>query len=215
MTSEEMKEELSEYLDHIRLANDRYVALTSLYKSIECYNKEINYAPGFFTIAIYALADSCCSELAKLYCGSDKEKTLSKLFNIILANIHVFKKKVVTEYRDADNPSKVFMTEEYNVNIKLEVTNAIIKKNNMKCVIDKLKSRRDKYLAHNDKEYFKLAMIAERLPISLVEIQHLISFAGDFCNTMQGYLDGHIVTYNTIGADDLPKLFQIMYEHGI
>ena len=208
----EMKKELNSYLDHIRLANDRFIALQSIYDSISKYNTEINYAYGFFTVSIYAIADSCLSELVKLYCGSGDEKTLRKLINIINANQHLFQKEITKNYIDGID-DKIAFTETESVDIQAELKKAEDGLEGFSKIISNLTNRRNQYLAHNDPKYFySFDGLTMDFPISLDDLSKLIQFAGNFCNSMQGLLDGEIVAYKTIGSDDLPNLFERLRE---
>lgn len=213
MTTQEMKKELNTYLKHIRIINNRYIALMSIYNSIQKYNEEINYARGFFWVSIYAISDSCCSELVKLYCGSRHERTIRYLLGVIKANQNLFYKEIKTNVHDANDHSKILWSETEKVDLKREIDKAYEELDKLNAIIIRLKSRRNQYLAHNDPEYFyDTEKISKNLPLSLDELKQLIHFAGDLCNKMQGYLDGDIVLYETIGSDDLLCLFQTMHE---
>lgn len=192
MTKEEMIEELHAYLTHIVFARDCLVAYLSILDGAKNYNEIINVSVGFFRIAQYSLNKCMFIEFSKLYCGSGKqEKTIRKLINIVEANINLFSnKKKAKECCD-------------KVNQRFQEMNELI---------SKLKTRRDKDLVHNDKEYFdgKINPAIENY-ISVEECEMLFNCVYEYCSNLFVLL-GRTVEYDVDRANDLESLLFLAKE---
>lgn len=209
MTKEELILELRAYIDQISIVQSYFTAYMTLCDCIKHYNKKINIAPGFFSIVKNALINSMCMCLAKLYSSGREEKTLTKLFNQIDANRNLFPSHIENEYSWGFANIKEQYKEETDINIGEEVNKARIKLKEFEPIINNLKGRRDKYLAHNDKEYFSDSYaLAIDFPLDTYGVRKLIEFAGDFCVQMLVYLSGTVYPYHIIGSDDLDFLLQ-------
>ena len=67
----------------------------------------------------------------------------------------------------------------------------------MEPILNNLKGSWDKYLAHNDKEYFYGKIDHHGIPISFNDVNTLITIAGDFSNKMLTYLTNRSIIYQS------------------
>lgn len=190
MNKEKMFEEIEAYFQHINYAYNTGVAYFALRDNTVIENIA-NKAPGFFTMAQYALSKTLFIELAKMFCGSGEERTFRKLINMVEGNCHLFTspktiKKLCEEARD-------------------------LLDNTYSQTIARIKSRRDKDLTHNDPEYFS----GKRNPavendIPPKEAENLCKLVAEFCNILLQYLDSSKTVVLTGGANDIRDLLKEM-----
>lgn len=209
MTKNEMIAEVRAYLEHVSFACDCFVAYRSILMSIETYNKQINFAPGFFTLAKHTLSKCMCVELAKLYVGSGKEKTVRNLINQVKANYNLFSKKYEINYETSDDICCGSKREVIKFNIRGIIDDAERTLDEMQPVIKQLRGRRDQYLAHNDPQFFYGEVNpALEFPFTMDDAEKMIQFCGEFCNKLLLNLEGRAICYKTQNADDLQSLLR-------
>ena len=189
----ELHTEIKAYLQHINFAQNCYSAYKALYENVQNNDCVLNNAVGFFTITQYALSKCLLIELAKLFCGSNKERTISKLINIVQAQQDKFDKGKVLP-----------ICEKYKV--KLEECDPIIAK---------LKARRDQDLTHNDPIFFFGDCNPAKINyISLNDCEELINLVYNLCRELLDCLP----TFDTIclnyGADDLNRFIDSIKKSG-
>ncbi len=211
VTKENLIEEIKMYLRHITVAHDCYMAYKTLVNLINCAetNPKINYAPMFFSATAHALLDSLQMELSKLYCYTQKdEKSLMKLILKVEGNAKVFPRQVEhwsnTEDEFSDIPTEKTIEDVDILEFLSETRNNLIK---LDVVIQNLKRRRDKKIAHNDKVYFfsQRELYIDSV-LTMNDFYTLIHFAGDFCNKLLSYLNVASVKYNLSRTEDLKNL---------
>lgn len=199
--------EVEAYLRHIIFASDCLVCYKSILDGSAKYNDQINIAPGFFTVSMHALSKCLCIELAKLFVGSGSEKTMHKLVSVVSANQHLFPKQKETLYFLEENQNSRPIVEIQEIHIKEDLRNAEERLAELKPIVECLKSRRNQFLAHNDPRYFDgVKNPSWDFPLSISDVQILISFSADFCNKLLSYLDDRIMAYPSTNAGDLEKL---------
>lgn len=187
MTRDEFIKELEGYIRHIRSANsyfDAYQAIvTGLYNNLD----EINLSPGFFTVAKRSLYHSLMIELAKLFCErKSSERTLSKLLNLLQDNRHLFQDKS-------------------DLTAIIQKANAQLDK--MEPEILSLKTRRDKFLAHNDPIYFQNGFtLGNNASIGYGVVFSMLQFSEDLCLTIFSRLDDRKPCFRMKGSGDLNVL---------
>lgn len=191
MDCEYMFREIEAYMHHINFAYNCLVSYMSLYNSLEKYSNVLNKAPGFFTITQYALCKCMIIEFAKLYCGSGKEKTITKLINQVKANSNVF----------SEGNAK---------SICAEAEKKLLSQINP--IVQKLRHRRDQDLVHNDPLFFYgLENPAVSNYISPAEFQSLHSFAFDLCSALLCALPTTKIITLGSATDDI-KMFLKEYD---
>ena len=209
MTKEEMIHELDAYINHIIFASDCLAAYTSILDSCRKHNTEINLACGFFTITKYSLSKCLCIELSKLFVGSGDEKNMFKLINNVRSNQQLFPKQLKTTYQYADDPNCPEDVLVEAIDLENDIAQAEIQLARLKPIIDNLKGRRDKFLVHNDPEYFDgTCNPVWDFPLSMSDVQALIDFSAEFCNMLLSYLTGRVVFCQSTNAGDLEILLQ-------
>ena len=198
---------LETYLNRIRFANDCFSAYKSILDALHTSNAVINQSPAFFSICLLSLERTLLLELAKLYKGSGHEQTINKLINIIRANQNLFPKKINCTPVYEDNMNPIIPQSIFTLCLPKEISQFELQIDSLKNIVDKLSVRRDKYLAHNDKEYFANEKdLIDNFPINFENIEQIIKLTGDFCNKMLSYLNGTIIAYQSYNATDLSNL---------
>lgn len=189
----ELYREITAYLQHINFARNCCVAYKSLYDNIQNNAQILNHAVGFFTITQYALSKCLLIELAKLFCGSSKERTIQKLIRIVLANQNAFHGGDIQSICDSCNK----------------------KIGDFSSTITKLKARRDQDLTHNDPVFFYGdCNPAEKNYISLEDCEDLMAFVFIFCKMLLDRLPTFDTIYLDSGADDFDEFIDAIKQSG-
>ena len=83
--------------------------------------------------------------------------------------------------------------------------------NKLDQIIDNLKGRRDRFLAHSDEEFFtNLEKINCIYPLTFSDVEKLICYVDSFCNVMLSSIAKESYSCKSENADDLLKLlFQV------
>lgn len=192
------------------MAHSYFIAYKTLIDSIdsEAFNAKINCAPAFFSTTYNALIDCLLLELSKLYCDThNDERTLKKLINKAEANAKLFPVEIKVGVNVEDGENKISDIKIKKVDIHQELKDAKEELEKHNSIIDKINLRRDKKIAHNDKKYFlKPEQLQSDSPLNMAELHTLVHFAGKFCNNLLCHLNGSVVGYNSLQAEDLRDL---------
>ena len=183
-----MYREIEAYMQHINFAYNCYEAYISLCDVNEKYNDILNLSPGFFTITRFSLSKCLFLETAKLFCGSKDERTIQKLIRLAQSNNSAFEDKNAKTLCDAADKA---------------LTNRFAN------TINKIKSRRDQDLTHNDPLFF----YGDKNPakenyISPSEIEELLLYVFDFCNDLLECLSCDEKVILMHGANDISELVE-------
>lgn len=196
-TKDQLIAEIEEYMHHIIWAHDCFDAYMSILDCGKEYYDEICLSNTFFTITRYSLISSLLMELSKLF--DQREQTgIPKLIDHIKSSVDVLPK---TECFVMWEDSKVVD----NVGEMLRLAEETLIE--LQPVIDILRTRRDKYYAHNDKKYFSPdAKLSEELPITQENVEKLLSFASGVCNGALGVIADYHIHSRHLDTDDLQKI---------
>ena len=193
---ESMKSELLQYLKQIQFAKDCAVAYGTMINVATDYNDLAHEATGFFMVVKKSLSHSIDLEVAKLYGRAKDEKNLQKLLRIVEANQNVFKECMHENGSDFD-----FQNWLNNVKNRLEEFYS-------SSYLENIKFRRDKVVAHSDKEFYeKEDVLRFTKPIYLNNIHDLLNFAYEICTTLLKILTPNCVYNYSYAPQDLEKLF--------
>ena len=204
-----MSQILNAYVERVRYAYDCFSAFCSICDVKKKNNDAFNLSPAFFQISSSSLIQSTCLELAKLYKDTKDEHTLFKLMNIIDQNQTLFSPINRSDLYCFDIPEKDLENglKELNVKELVQYYRNVFgrKKDEINCLI----GLRDKFWAHNDKEYFiKWDRIIETYPIKQGDIAYLIRVAGTMINLFQSLLDGKLISPKSENSNDLTVLLK-------
>ena len=197
MTKEQIVQEIEDYMHHVIWANDYFCAYNSILDGGQKYYEEVCLANSFFTITRYSLISSMLMEIVKLF-DSREEKCLSKLIELCIQHRDVF--PICTYY--------ALWKDDLNVN-DVDALLALAKKEigNLEPLVLSLKTRRDKYYAHNDKKYFSPSSnLSDDCPIIENDVKSLLRYAAELCNSLLKALTETYIYPKHIDSDDLLKL---------
>lgn len=190
---QELYIDITAYLQHINFARNCLTAYTALYDNIQNNDQILNHAAGFFTITQYALSKCLLLELAKLFCGSRKERTIQKLMGIVQANQDAF----------------------INGNIQIFLKRFQLELEGVSSIISKLKTRRNQDLTHNDPIFFHGDINpAEEQYISPNECRQLIDLVFSLCQDLLDCLPIFDSILLNTGADDFNAFIDIIKQSG-
>ena len=164
---------------------EQYLYLRDVYNTYldsDRAEKFSNCGKPFFQIACSACYDSYIMALARLFDKNSKSKTLNELINICKNNKDIF-----------ENPDDTF-------DFLTEHLRKLKQDKMLKNAVEVIGRRRNKYFAHNDKEYFtqsdKAVIDPSYLP--LYEITMLIYWIKELLEKLMKELD-------IVPSDMLPK----------
>ena len=206
MTKERMIKEIKAYLIRIVWINDYLTVYKSVSDASVEYNNEINMAPAFFQISLDAIRYSFCMELAKLYGKSENEGTIKGLIKLIRNNKNLFPTEVKEGCYwfegDLGNPVDI-----KSIDIAEELSKYEKDLEELESIVQKVRGRRNRCLAHNDKKYFiNPEQVARDFPLNFDEATRLVNFGEDFCNNMLAYLSDQRMYCKSSNANDLNNL---------
>ena len=188
-----MHREIEAYLQHINFAKNCFVAYDTLYRRVESNEQLLCKAVGFFTVTQYALCKCLLIELAKLFIKHKSEGTIQRLINKVQANNDAFTKGNAIEI--------------------CSVAQARLD-NELNPIVQKLRSRRDQDLTHNDLDYF----YGETNPalvnyISPNECNTLFDYAFCLCEDLLQCLPESNAVVLDCGADDFGDFIEWIVEN--
>lgn len=212
MNKENLKKEIDQYVNNLRIAQNTFQAYKGLHDLINKYNKEINYMPGFIQLTLLSFQTTFLLETYKLVdYGSDK--CIQKLLKVCENNTNLFEKMIKIKIPiEGKNKGEIF-AEEINIvsDVKF-IRNEILK---YKQLITKLKTVRDKYYAHSDKEYFlDNELLFKENRITYQEIENLQKFILQSLNKISSDLSREV--YSIEDGDcikDLEWVLNILKEN--
>ena len=174
MDKENLKKEIDQYVNNLRIAQNTFQAYKGLQNLINEYNKEINLMPGFIQLTLLSFQTTFLLETYKLVdYGSDK--CIQKLLKACENNENLFEKRIRIEIPIEGKSKGEIYTQEIDIDADIKfIRNEILK---YKSLITKLKTIRDKYYAHSDKEYFlNNDLLFKENKITYQEIEDLQKF---------------------------------------
>lgn len=179
-------------LDHVTYAHDCFIAYFSILQIQENENEKINLAPGFFTIVTHSLVQTMIMTLSRLYCSKDEDDIC---FTTLLKSCRSPENLKIDEHK------KVLI-----INLSNQMASDI---DHSSAIIEKIRLRRNKAYAHNDKSYFlKPNRMIQELSVSKEELEHLLFLAGEFCSKLFTILTSRVVIPYTVNSNDIQNLIK-------
>lgn len=158
---------------------------------------ELNWAPGFFGLSMESIYFRTLITLLKFY-DKKADYNLYKFLNYVKANMNIFNWKARLKRDNLDEDEEKYYKFKHPKLTKETIENykTMIEEN--ETIINNLFIWRNKYYAHNTKEYFlNPKKIEEDAPVEYIEIKKLIDLAHDILNT-------YSVAYNGVAKAIMP-----------
>ena len=212
MDKEILKKEIDQYVNNLRIAQNTFQAYKGLQDLINKYNKEIIFMPGFIQLTLLSFQTTFLLETYKLVdYGSDK--CIQKLLKVCESNTNLFKKSIRIKIPiEGQNKGEMFTQKIDIISDIKNIRNEILK---YKPLITKLKTIRDKYYAHSDKEYFlNNDLLFKENKMTYQEIEDLQKFLLQALNKISNDLTREI--YAIEDGDcikDLEGILSFLKEH--
>lgn len=196
-TKEQIIAEIDEHMHHIIWAQDCFDVYMSILDCGSKFYEEICLSNTFFTVSRYSLISSLLMELTKLF-DPREETGIPKLIKHMKSAITIFPS---TECYVLWKDNEIVE----NMNEMLCLAEKML--DDLQPVIDILRTRRDKYYAHNDKKYFSPnAKLSEDLPITQEDVEKLLGFASGLCNSALGVIADYHIHCRHLDTDDLNNI---------
>lgn len=189
---EEIKTEAQSYLEHSGFAWNCFYAYEAIANAYAENPEKIAIAKSLFETILFSLSKTLQIELSKMYCDSGKAKTIYNFINQLKANQTIFDKNKGNIKRDLEQ-----IDQDYR---------------DLEPIVEKLKQRRNRYLAHNDKTYFDNKVNPARdFYISIEEFKKLLRFAMLLPSRVLYYFDDDNGVY--FPSDQVSKDVQMLIDH--
>ena len=190
MSKQDLIDMLNYLIDQIVFASDCLLAYNSIYLCSQKYNYATHQAPGFFKVVSHSLPQTLMMTLARLYDVNSNDITLARLVQ----------KSAYYAETESDTESRPYISN------LLEWFSH--KKEEMEQVIEKLRDRRRKMYAHNDKIIASIKQfgIDSSLYISPSDAGALISVASTLCNGLLSQLGEDVMVPFSQNSSDLANL---------
>lgn len=202
----ELADELRKMLVRLAHINDCFLLHKKLLEYKNTMNEVINIAPAFFQIVMYSLEHTYMIELCKLYDRDKNAKGIRKAVNLCEQNSALFPKERITLM---DNKAENKHIAKINIIKDIKIIRE--KLSALDTVVESLKGRRDRYYAHNDKNYIdNLDSLAMEYPLSWKQVSELILTANDILNTLLRDLTGEVVAAKSFNYNDIDDIFKIL-----
>lgn len=214
MNKDDLKKLIVSYLYRIVYANDKFCLYKYLCERKQDRLDEMNIAPGFFSTVFDALRQSFIIEVFKLY-DIKSDTGLVKLLNICRNCYKTFPCKTYNEFHQIDiktGETIYTLRDEVEINIIQDITQLKNKLSEKEGIINNLRGQRDKYYAHLDKKYFNDDLsISDDYPFSFNDVELLLDFAGEVCNTLLVDLCGEKVSPQSTNYNDIKYILDRLH----
>lgn len=208
-----------QYLDSINREVKKLIYLIVLYlhlsKRIEDHNEEINISPAFFQMVLITMF-TCIIVWTDRLIGLRSKRNLLKFLNIAEQNIKIFTKEAYKRRTKKDD--NYWYVRDYEEITLKDIEEDRNKIRSLEALTKSLKLRRDKYIAHFDKEYFfEPGKLDKDAPIFKSDIGKLIDILKDIPNRYSGRFNGVINTYEAVNIRDVDNTLRILrkYREGL
>ncbi|MCL2202513.1 MAG: hypothetical protein FWB88_01040 [Defluviitaleaceae bacterium] len=186
ISKEDLTKQIEQLLERIIWANDCLLVHKQLNDCRETYLDEMNYSPGFFSVASISILHEMYITVAKLFDADKDSLSVVNILNTCEQNQNYFH----TEFRyvfhcagDEEREPEVICTP---TNFPAKITDAKSELARLQPVIKNLTARRDKYYAHIDKKYvLKPNELWKNAPLTYNDVDTLLEYAGRVCNMLQ------------------------------
>lgn len=210
MKRDDFDKQFCKYREHLRQELHRYVDAVDTHKCIDrcksCFLTAMNVAPGFFRVVEDAL-------LTKIVLWADKltdpkgERGMHHFIGFVERNrkwLSVDELKLRRNYPDGhwmlDDRQEVSLAGLNQDRQKVETLKSL----------QSIRTLRDKYHAHFDKEYFfDVGALAKVAPLTFPELDDIGSTLGAILNDYSVDFDGTQFSWRTIGIDDIESLLRL------
>lgn len=215
MDKDELKKLIENYLYRIVNANDQYRLYCYLHERKADRLEELNMAPAFFSTVFDSLKQCFVIEIFKLY-DINSDTGLIKLFNICMNCSKLFPNKRYNEFHQTDlKTGKTVDTlrDEIKIDVMQDINKLRKELIDKESIVNNLRGQRDKFYAHLDKKYFMNKRdLSKDFPVSFDDVELLLDFAGEMCNTLLLDLCGEAIFYQSSNYDDVKNILDQLHK---
>ena len=181
--------------------------LIDLYDCIfeEDRNKELNYAPAFWSITIDALYHTMILWACKLL-DAKEERGIPAFLRMAKDNFGHFSKDKLQKRAERKDISCVLTKK------RLEELEGKIK--NVDAVFKNLKKQRDKFISHFDKRYFSNPTeLRKKHPIKWKDLDSVKKVIDEAFNGVSAGFNGNSYGIASVNNQDVTKIFRVLGRH--
>ncbi len=194
-------EKYSNYIiDEIVEIDAMFDAYIGTYNKLVDHVELINISPGFWSLVYEAFLYYSVLKLAKLYDGDNSVISIEKYINFIEQNL---------KYIYKENEREIVKKQVRNIKKCLE---------EKKDIIGKIKTVRDKMIAHNDKKIIlEETDLFEEMSFIIAEIHMLIDIVKEIINTFWEEYSDEYEILEIIDKNDYERIFEAleMYKNNL
>lgn len=199
---------LSKMFNEITAIDSKFNLYENIYKSKQNNLKELNIAPGFFSLVLDSLFSDMIVSLAKLYENYDgknrSDKNIIKFLNFIESNMNIFP----SNQRDSSKASNdTIITMDLIKDHRRKIKNS-------KETLDNLFHWRDKYYAHFDNKYFEDSnLLSVNAPLTPNDVYGLLELLAKILNKYSVAYNGKYYSTKATNRDDFFKIIDILEQY--
>lgn len=209
LNKDELKEEIEVYLNDFKMIYDSFEIYRGIKKSVPEYSREINSISQLIVPILESLQYTFLMGLAKMLL-EDEDKNILNLLNLCGYNKDIFP----TEHRrDYICEEEVISFETREVNILEDIKNIKNQLRIHKQAISNLDTIRNKFLAHNDEEYYSdVSKLFKENAITYAEIEKLLEVIKNSLNNLIKDLEDTTWIFTTEGVEDFTYICKTLKE---
>ncbi|MEA4911063.1 MAG: hypothetical protein VB092_00420 [Oscillospiraceae bacterium] len=211
MKKEEIESRIQILTNKIVLINSNrmiQLQLSQLFSEEGKYKSIAKISPTFWSIVLQNIHSQILLGIAKIYDESKDCFGLQKLTAVCEQNAEEFPKERIHKYANLDGGAP------YEERVLIDIHSVIADAKALYREVEedrqRLKTFRDKNIAHIDKKYIcNPSLVYQEFPLPWDKVDKLIDHAIQICNLFSGALTGCITSIQLLDADDVLYLLNI------
>lgn len=209
LNKDDLKKKIEVYLNDFKMIYDSFEIYRGIKKSVPEYSREINSISQLIVPILESLQYTFLMGLAKMLL-EDEDKNILNLLNLCGYNKDVFP----TEHRrDYICEEEVISFETEEVNILEDIKSIKNQLRIHKQAISNLDTIRNKFLAHNDEEYYSdVSKLFKENAITYAEIEKLLEVIKNSLNILIKDLADTTWIYTAEGVEDFTYICKTLKE---
>ena len=212
LSKEELKNEIELYLNDFKRIYDSFEIYRGIKKSVTEYSREINSISQLIVPVLSSLQYTFLMGLAKMLL-EDEDKNIQNLLTLCGYNKNVFPIEHRREYID-DEGNDLIPPDIEKVIIQEDIDNIKNQLRIHKQTIKNLDNIRNKFLAHNDEEYYHdVDKLFKENSITYAEIEKMLEVLENALNTLIKDLIDTTWHFTKEGVDDFTYICKVLKEN--
>ena len=211
LSKEELKNEIELYLNDFKRMYDSFEIYRGIKESVTEYSREINSISQLIVPVLSSLQYTFLMGLAKMLL-EDEDKNIQNLLTLWGYNKNVFPIEHRREYID-DEGNDLIPPDIEKVNIQEDIDNIRNQLRIHKQTIKNLDNIRNKFLAHNDEEYYHdVDKLFKENSITYAEIEKMLEVLKNALNTLIKDLIDTTWHFTKEGVDAFTYICKVLKE---